>query len=179
MSVSVRRLDADEGELLRRLRLAALGDSPAAFGQSLENASAQPEEEWAAAARASSAGDRRAWFVAFDHGHPVGLVQGRRRPPHDCLVFSMWVEPGTRRSGVGRALLHAIDDWARDWGAHKVVLWVIGGNDGALRFYERIGFRLVEGGPDAESGALYGALALTRPIRRSAAHAGDGGDDVG
>jgi ribosomal protein S18 acetylase RimI-like enzyme len=41
---------------------------------------------------------------------------------------------------------------------------VIIGNDDAIRFYERIGFRVQNEGPDAESGAAYGALAMERPV---------------
>jgi GNAT superfamily N-acetyltransferase len=165
--ITVARIGADQGSLLRALRLAALADAPGAFGQTLGDAAAQRDEDWASTARASSAGDRRAWFIAFSDNRPIGLVQGRRRPPHDCLVFSMWVDPTVRRAGVGRALLDAVDEWARGWGARKVVLWVIGGNHGALRFYERLGFGLVESGPDADSGALYGALAMSRSVSRS------------
>ncbi|CAN5574880.1 hypothetical protein BH23CHL7_BH23CHL7_10730 [soil metagenome] len=164
MGVTITRLNADEGMLLRDLRLAALADSPTAFGQSLGDAASQPDEDWQASARAASSGDRRSWFVARLDGQPVGLVQARRRPPHDCLVFSMWVAPAALRAGVGRALLEAVDDWARGWAGRQVVLWVIAGNDTALRFYRRLGFRIVPDGADAASGALYGAVAMRRPI---------------
>ena len=168
MGFTIERLAAADWPILRELRLAALSDSPEAFGQPLGDAAAQPDAEWISAARASSAGDRRAWFLARGgDGTPIGLVQGRRRPPHDCLVFSMWVAPSARRSGVGRALLEAIDDWAREWGAARVVLWVVGGNHAALRFYERLGYAVIEGGADADAGAAYGALAMSRPISRS------------
>ncbi len=179
MAITVRRLRVEEWPLLRRLRLAALADAPQAFGQTFAAAAAQPEDDWVSAARASSSGDRRAWFVAFDGERAVGLVQGRRRPPHDCLVFSMWVEPSARRSGIGGALLATIDEWAAGWGGRRVVLWVVAGNDGALRFYERIGFRRLDAGEDVESGAAYGALAMSRPINRSTASDGRAGGDVG
>jgi GNAT superfamily N-acetyltransferase len=169
-ALTIRRLGPDEGPLLREIRLAALEEAPYAFGQRFEDAAAQPDEEWRRTAHGSSRGDRRAYFVAFgDESRPVGMVQARRRPPHDCLVFSMWVAPAARRLGVGRALLDCVDEWARGWGARRVVLWVIGGNDGARHFYARIGFELVDSGPDAESGAAYGAVAMTRPIRPSGA----------
>jgi GNAT superfamily N-acetyltransferase len=181
MTLDIQRLRADQWPLLRELRLAALRDAPAAFGQSIENALAQPDDEWISAARSASAGDRRAWFVALLDGRAVGLVQARRRLPHDCLVFSMWVAPRARRAGAGRALLEAVDTWAGRWGARRVVLWVIAGNDAAMRFYLDIGFEPLEAGEDAESGALYGALALDRPINlsgadRSAAGGTPGGD---
>jgi GNAT superfamily N-acetyltransferase len=164
VDISVRRIQADEGPLLRDLRLASLADSPDAFGQRLEHAVAQPAADWASTARAAAHGDRRAWFIAWDGQRPIGLVQGRRRPPDDCLLFSMWVAPTVRRGGQGRALVEAIAAWAAGWGASRIVLWVISGNDGALRFYERLGFRLLDRGPDSDTGAAYGAVAMERPI---------------
>jgi GNAT superfamily N-acetyltransferase len=97
-----------------------------------------------------------------DGGDAIGVVQGRRRPPEDCLLFSMWVAPDARRLGVGAALVNAVQDWGSGWGAERVVLWVLGGNEPAMRFYERIGFKLLMDGPDADSGRAYGAFAMER-----------------
>jgi len=170
--VEIRRIRPDEWPLLREMRLASLLDAPEAFGQRYENAAAEPEAEWHSAARASASGDRRAWFLARTRvdasTDAMGLVQARRRPPADCLVFSMWVAPGARRSGVGAALIEAVAMWARRWGGQRIVLWVFGANEGALRFYERIGFHVLPEGPDAESGRAFGALAMELLIGNSA-----------
>lgn len=161
MPVEVRRIAARDWLLLRDLRLASLADAPQAFGQRHEEAAKLPDEEWQQTARASTEGERRAWFLAqSDAGAAVGLVQARRRPSADCLLFSMWVTPEARGRGVGRALVEAVAEWGAAWGAQRVVLWVYGANHGAQRFYERLGFTLMPEGPDAESGAAFGALAL-------------------
>lgn len=166
MAITVRRITADDWPTLRELRLRSLEDAPDAFGQRYDDAAAEPDEEWQQNARASSDGDRRAWFIAYEElGPPAGLVQARRRPPEDCLLFSMWVAPSARGKGVGRALVNAVGDWSARWGAGRIVLWVFGANVGAQRFYERLGFRLLSGGPDAESGAAHGALAMERGTR--------------
>lgn len=162
MTIEVRRITADDWQLLRELRLASLADAPDAFGQRYEEAGLTDERDWQANARASASGDRRAWFVAWRGRAAAGLVQGRRRAPSDCLLFSMWVAPEARRQGTGRTLVQAVEDWGRGWGATRVVLWVIAGNEPAIRFYESIGFRRLSDGPDAESGRLYGALAMER-----------------
>jgi len=164
----IRRIDPDEWAVLREMRLASLLDAPEAFGQRYETAASEPEAEWRSAARASSSGERRAWFIARGGvgagARDVGLVQARRRPPTDCLLFSMWVAPGARRSGAGRHLVDAVAAWAAGWGGKRVVLWVFGANEGALRFYERLGFRVVADGADAESGRAFGALAMELSI---------------
>ncbi|MBA3307258.1 MAG: GNAT family N-acetyltransferase [Chloroflexi bacterium] len=172
MDVCVRRITAADGPLLRELRLRSLSEAPEAFGQSLADAAARPDAEWRAEAKAASQGDRRAWFIAHDAGADrttsVGVVLVRRRPPDVALVFSMWVDPQVRRGGVGRVLIRAATDWAASWGADRVVLWVVAGNEPAIRFYQRLGFTLVDSGPDAESGRAYGALAMVRGITAEA-----------
>ncbi len=163
MAVSVQRIRGDEWELLRDIRLRSLLDSPGAFGQRYDEAVASTGDEWVTAARASAAGDRRVWFFARDDaGAVVGVVQARRRPPADCLLFSMWVAPEARRLGVGASLVDAVQDWGATWGAERVVLWVMAANETAMRFYDRIGFSLLSSGPDAESGRAHGAFAMER-----------------
>lgn len=159
MEARVRRIRAEDGPLLRELRLRSLADTPNAFGQSLEDAAARPDAEWSAEVRAAALGDRRAWFIA-EAPEPLGLVLVRRRPPDVALVFSMWVDPRARRTGVGRALIDAAAEWAHSWGAERIVLWVVAGNEPAMRFYQSLGFVQLDFGPDADSGSAYGALAM-------------------
>src|SRR4051794_25844258 len=115
-------------------------------------------------ARQASTGDRRTWLIAMSGGVPVGVVQGRRRPPSDLLVFSMWIDPGHRRRGLGAALIDAVIDWSRTWGGAHVVLWVFAANEAAIRFYQRLGFTAEDDTDDAKSGASYGALAMSRSV---------------
>ena len=168
VSIIFRRLGPDEGPALRGLRLRSLADSPDAFGQTLQEAARRPMGEWHMEARRSAAGDAHAWFVARLGDADVGTVQGRRRRPDTLLVFSMWVDPGLRTAGVGRGLMDAIESWATGWGASTTLLWVYERNHGAISFYERLGFRVDGGGPDAEAGKTYAALAMRRPIRQKA-----------
>jgi ribosomal protein S18 acetylase RimI-like enzyme len=169
VTISIERIGPGQGELLRDVRLRALRDAPYAFGTRYEDAINEPPGDWTATARACARGNSRAYFLALDRRpdgrqSTVGMVQARRRPPTDCLLFSMWVAPEVRRAGVGRALVQAVADWGAGWGARRVVLWVTNVNDGAQRFYERIGFNVLREGPEAESGRGYDALAMERPI---------------
>lgn len=164
MEPTIRRIQPDDWHVLRELRLASLLDAPQAFGQTHANALTIPDEEWQQIARASAGGDARIWLISSLDGNDAGLVQARRRPPADCLVFSMWVAPSARRSGVGRLLIDGVASWASAWGARRLVLWVFGANEGAHRFYERIGFKIVPDGPDAESGTSFGAFAMERAV---------------
>jgi GNAT superfamily N-acetyltransferase len=171
VAFSIRRIEPHDWRLLRELRLGSLADSPHAFGTRFDEASGYVDSDWMATARAAAAGNSRAWFFAFDGaGEPairaraVGLVQARRRPPGDCLLFSMWVAPRARRAGAGRLLVDAVATWGAGWGAERIILWVVASNATARGFYERIGFRLMDEGADARSGAAHGAFAMQRPI---------------
>jgi len=68
----------------------------------------------------------------------------------------LYVEPGAQSRGVGTALL----DHAKSLRPERLELWVFQKNEGARRFYERHGFRLVEltdgaGNMEKEPDALY------------------------
>jgi ribosomal protein S18 acetylase RimI-like enzyme len=163
-AVEIRRIRPDEGLLLRDVRIRSLTDSPAAFGQTTEDAATRPEVDWHRSALRASGGQGRTWLLAEHEGRVVGLVQGRRRPPRTLLVFSMWVDPGSRRLGVGERLIAELETWARHWQASETVLWVLAGNVEAKAFYERIGFHVIDSGSDADSGARYDAIAMRRTI---------------
>jgi ribosomal protein S18 acetylase RimI-like enzyme len=51
------------------------------------------------------------------------------------------VLPESRGAGVGTALMAAVHELARELGAGEVMLYVMDGNEDALRFYERYGMR--------------------------------------
>ena len=166
MAISIERIKPGEWQTLRDIRLRSLQDAPEAFGQRYDEAAAVPDDEWKSIARSSSSGNRRIWILARDESEsPIGVVQGRRRPPADCLLFSMWVDPAARRSGVGGALVDAIQDWAESWDAQRVVLWVLAANESAMRFYDRIGFTTLNEGADAISGHAWGAFTMERTAR--------------
>jgi ribosomal protein S18 acetylase RimI-like enzyme len=57
-----------------------------------------------------------------------------------ALVQSMWVAPAQRRLGVGGELIEAVAEWALARGVRMLKLMVTSSNEGANRFYERLGF---------------------------------------
>ena len=142
--ITVRRISADQAPWLRTVRLAALTDSPSAFGSSLDRELAFADEEWHRRALASSSGDERLTLLAWDGDEVVGIVSGLREParPETVDLVSMWTRPSVRRSGVGIALVRGVLEWARSTGAARVELWVVQGNTPARRLYARLGFEV-------------------------------------
>ena len=57
-----------------------------------------------------------------------------------AALTALWVDPGFRSQGVGKALVEAVVDWATSKGFTQVLLWVTEMNDKAQRLYERHGF---------------------------------------
>lgn len=142
MTPSVRRIRPDDVAALRRVRLAALADSPAAFGSTFERESLLTESDWEERATRSSSGDERATFFAVDGDAVIGLVVGYRSEVDAASVdlLSMWTDPAVRRTGVGRQLVSAVIEFARQAGASKVDLWVTKGNSPAENLYRAMGF---------------------------------------
>ena len=146
MTPHIRRIRADEGPLLRALRLRALGDAPMAFGSTLAHEQGYPADLWRERAVDASGGCDRATFIAEHEGHWVGLATGLARsedPQHPGpLLVGMFVDSTVRRLGVGVALVEAVSGWAQACGASRLTLWVTSGNDPAVALYHRCGFRL-------------------------------------
>ena len=137
----MRRVEVDEVEVFRRVRLAALLDTPSAFGSTHAAESQMSDDEWAARTVAWATSDDRAMFLARDADDVVGLVGLFREEPVPQLI-SMWTAPAVRRQGVARALVDAALAWARASGETAVELWVTDGNDPAQRLYESMGFEV-------------------------------------
>lgn len=144
VTVQIRRIGAEEGELLREVRLRSLQESPEAFGSRYEDQVTYPSEYWADTARVRSEGTGHATFVAERDGAAIGVVGGYRQNDRsdEVELVSMWVAPEARRDGVGMVLVETVVDWARVTGARQVSLWVVDGNDRAVALYERCGFEL-------------------------------------
>jgi ribosomal protein S18 acetylase RimI-like enzyme len=139
----VRAFEAHEWRTLRDLRLRALADAPDAFARTLAEEEPRPDSEWARQLEASVRSRSQLSLVAERDGAASGLAYARLDPesPDTAHLFSMWVAPERRRAGAGRALVGAVIAWAREHGAHRLVLRVTDGNAAAERLYAEAGVR--------------------------------------
>ena len=136
VSIVVRELGPDDWELRRRLRLAALLDSPSAFSSTYEETVARDDAQW------------RAWpsrggaiFGAWLADEPIGMVGiGSAQDADTADLFAMWVAPDARGSGAADVLIRAAIEWAVGKKLASVRLEVAPGNARAERVYVRHGF---------------------------------------
>jgi GNAT superfamily N-acetyltransferase len=140
--VTLQPISPEHVATYKTLRLRALLDSPTAFSSTYARESEQPEEDWLRRAHLWSSGPCTG-YLAFEDGTPCGLVAcfGEEGNATFAQVISMWVDPGHRRAGVGAALIEALKSWAIGRGLVELRLMVTSVNAGAMRFYERLGFR--------------------------------------
>jgi ribosomal protein S18 acetylase RimI-like enzyme len=135
--IEIRPLGSADAVAYRDLRLAALRDTPEAFGSTFERESVQP----------------LAWFRdRLGNSHVFGAFRSlellavagfaRRegeKEKHKGLLWGMYVRPDARNAGIGRQLLEVVLAHAREH-VEVIQLCVVSGNEGARRLYARLGF---------------------------------------
>lgn len=91
----------------------------------------------------------RAWIADRD-GERLGCVFLVNHPEQHgtAKLRLLWVEPAARGMGVGKALVHACTEFARQAGYRKVVLWTNSELASARGIYEREGYKRVSRQPD-------------------------------
>jgi GNAT superfamily N-acetyltransferase len=133
----IRVLGSDEWDTLRNVRLTALRQTPHTFLSSYEREKGYGEDDWRAEFK------RGSWNVGRLAGEDICLLGVTREPlmpMHQCYLEYMWVDAKFRRRGIASGMLLTVLDRLRESGVRTVFLWVLDGNDPALRLYERTGF---------------------------------------
>jgi ribosomal protein S18 acetylase RimI-like enzyme len=119
------------------MRLAALGESPQAFLSTHAREVSWGKDQWLAEY------DRGDWSVGFIADKAVSLLGATRTPStprYECYLEYMWVTPGRRGSGLAYDMLTFTFGRLRAEGVRTAFLYVLDGNDAAMRLYKRAGF---------------------------------------
>jgi RimJ/RimL family protein N-acetyltransferase len=137
MLPDLRRLKREEWRLLRHARLTALEESPQAFLATLEKEMSFSREQWLAEF------DRGDWTIGVVDGVPaclVGVTCESSADQAERHLEYVWVAPEYRRSGVAYGMLSTIIEGLHNSGIRRILLWVLDGNETAIRLYLRLGF---------------------------------------
>ncbi len=163
-AAEIRLLGAEDAAAYRTLRLRALRDCPTAFASSYEE---ERERPLARVAERVAPAPGHAVFGAFGAAGLVGMVGLHREEylklRHKAFVWGMYVEPASRRRGVGRALVErALAHAAAMPGLRQVTLGVNAENAAAVALYEALGFERigVEPGFLCVDGVLYDEIRM-------------------
>ena len=158
MDFKIRAVRADEWEQLRELRLAALQDAPAAFGETYAEAQALPDDNWQARAAKGARPESRVLVAQAPDGRWVGTARlglaeaSTAEEPLPAQVdvlpvaeiMGVFIRPehrGGGDAGVAVRLVRASCEWAHaEFGAAWAVLDVRDDNARAIAFYRRLGF---------------------------------------
>jgi GNAT superfamily N-acetyltransferase len=141
--VTVRVLQSHEVGLHRDLRLLALRDAPDSFGETFADIGARSLSYWEELTRSVTPPGPHVMFLACAGDALCGMAYGLldRERTEAGRVGGMWVAPAWRRRGVGRMLLRAVEDWARERGLHRLGLWAPSHSPAAIALYCQAGFR--------------------------------------
>lgn len=160
MDYVIRPVRADEWQLVKELRLAALQDpaAPVAFLETYQQGLEQSDELWqertVGGSEAGDGGVRQFVAEAPDGSwagsvtvlieRPDGEVRfGAAADVHQAHVVGVFVRPEARGRGVAEELFRAGMDWAWSLGEPRIArvrLYVHENNPRASAFYRRIGF---------------------------------------
>lgn len=128
------RIGPAEWETFRAVRLAALAESPAAFGSRYADWVDAPEQRWRARLT-----DVPFTLLAHDATKAVGVVSGVPIGADWVELISMWTAPAARGTGVAGRLIDAVVAWAAEQD-RATCLMVRSDNLRARTAYERAGF---------------------------------------
>ena len=165
LRVEIREIGAGDWRALRDIRLAALQDAPQAFASTYEREAAFAEADWL---RWISRGDTFLAYAPEPGTAPVGIAGGYEGEPGTIELISMWISPGARGQGIGRALVEAVVGRARAKGMTRVHLWVAESNHSARLLYERCGFRPTGERQPLPSNPQLPEIAMARSVDRLA-----------
>ena len=128
----------DDAILYQDIRLEALKANPEAFGSSYETEAAQPLSWFSERLAGSSV------FGAFRAARLVGIaglaIQQGQKKAHKGLIWGMYVRGDARGAGIGRRLMEAVIELARQR-VELVQLTVVRDNKEAKRLYASFGFQ--------------------------------------
>jgi ribosomal protein S18 acetylase RimI-like enzyme len=132
----LRRIEGNDWEQFRSVRLASLREAPEAFSSTYADWSTADESRWRARLE-----NVPFTIIAELDGQIAGTVSATAVNAAGVVALvSMWVAPQSRGKGVGDALIESVVAWANGQTAQAIELDVRESNVAAIALYERHGF---------------------------------------
>ena len=141
MSIEIVTATLNDVDRLRALRLAALKDTPDAFGAKYEDESKKPKSEWSDRLKNTN------WCFAVADGVDVGLLAVDRAEQDrnsDCWLSSWWLSEDFRGSGIPKLMLNWVEQLCIENNWKRIGLGVWPENLRARAAYKKLGFTEAE-----------------------------------
>jgi RimJ/RimL family protein N-acetyltransferase len=140
--IFIRRIQAGEAGLFKRIRLTSLQDAPYAFSSTYESALSRSPESWQEQADSTAQGADRATFIVFSDDAPIGIAALYRLQGQTGVgeMVQVWIAPELRGKSIAVDLMDYVFKWAGENHFHTIMTTIKRGNTRALRFYLKYGF---------------------------------------
>lgn len=76
-----------------------------------------------------------------------------------CFSYELQVSDGFKNKGLGEHFMKALEKLTKVWTLERVVLTLLTNNEGATRFYKRLGYTLDEMSPSKSEETAYEILS--------------------
>ena len=141
MSIEIITATVNDFDRLRALRLAALKDTPDAFGAKYEDEVEKPILEWQDRLKNTN------WCFVVADGVDVGLLavdRAEKDRNSDCWLSSWWIHQDHRGSGIPKLMLNWLEQLCIEKKWEKIGLGVWPDNLRAISAYKKLGFTEAE-----------------------------------
>lgn len=142
--ILLRPMGAADLAAYKALRDGALAERPEAFTSDAQTELRRPPETYLARFAGPADDGWPITFTAWQAGQLIGAAtcerDARVKVSHSGKIVGMMVAPPARGRGVGRALLQACIERARERGLLMLTLSVTSGNAAAIELYVNMGF---------------------------------------
>jgi RimJ/RimL family protein N-acetyltransferase len=143
------RIEEDDWQRFRDIRLKGLVDCPSAFSSTFDTESRYSEKEWREYTHEFH------WTVFFDSddSEDVAIMSVKEADPNlgwvkgsNCWLNGFWIDPRYRgkEKNVMKDMIQELDVFCqeRNWNKQSLGVWI--DNERAIKAYERFGFILDE-----------------------------------
>ena len=141
MSIEIITATVNDFDRLRALRLAALKDTPDAFGAKYEDEAEKPILDWQNRLKNTN------WCFVVADGVDVGLLavdRAEKDRNSDCWLSSWWIWDEFRGSGIPKLMLNWLEQLCIEKKWEKIGLGVWPDNLRAISAYKKLGFTEAE-----------------------------------
>ena len=141
MSIEIVTATVNDVDRLRALRLAALKDTPDAFGAKYEDEDEKPILDWQNRLKNTH------WCFAVADGVDVGLLavdRAEKDRNSDCWLSSWWIHQDHRGSSIPKLMLNWLEQLCIEKKWEKIGLGVWPDNLRAISAYKKLGFTEAE-----------------------------------